>query len=302
MNRVRAIARDWLARGVPAVVVEVLRVEGSAPRHAGTRMLVAADRIEGTIGGGHLEFVAIAAARQVLAGAEPPPDTRYALGPSLGQCCGGVVWLRLARLDAAALAAWPPVPPRLRVAVAGNGHVGRALVALLATLPVEVDWLATLPEDGAPPADLSSAEGLVRLHADDDPLGVLRDMIPGTHLRILTHSHALDFALAEAALRDGRFGSVGVIGSHSKAAGFRRRLLARGLAPATVAGLQCPIGLPGITGREPGVIAVAIVAQLLAATRAGDEGRSTPASDRKARSGAAAAEACAGAAVGIDLS
>jgi xanthine dehydrogenase accessory factor len=54
MNRVRAIASRWLAQGVPAVVVEVLRVEGSAPRHAGTRMLVAADRLEGTIGGGHL--------------------------------------------------------------------------------------------------------------------------------------------------------------------------------------------------------------------------------------------------------
>ena len=111
MNRVRAIAERWLTQGVPAVVVEVLRVEGSAPRHAGTRMLVAADRAEGTIGGGHLEFVAITTARRVLAGAAPPPDTRYALGPSLGQCCGGVVWLRLARLDARVLAAWPATPP-----------------------------------------------------------------------------------------------------------------------------------------------------------------------------------------------
>lgn len=270
MNRVRAIAERWLTQGVPAVVVEVLRVEGSAPRHAGTRMLVAADRAEGTIGGGHLEFVAITTARRVLAGAAPPPDTRYALGPSLGQCCGGVVWLRLARLDARVLAAWPATPPRMRVAVAGNGHVGRALVALLATLPVEVDWLATLADEGTPLPDPSSAEGLVRLHADEDPLGALRELAAGSHLRILTHSHALDFELVEAALRDGRFASVGVIGSRSKAAGFRRRLAARGCSPAQVARLQCPIGLPGITGREPGVIAVAIVAQLLAAAPAAD--------------------------------
>jgi xanthine dehydrogenase accessory factor len=265
MNRIRAIAGRWLAQGVPAVVVEVMRVEGSAPRHAGTRMLVTADRTEGTIGGGHLEFVAIATARQVLAGAEPPPDTRYALGPSLGQCCGGVVWLRVGRLDAGLLADWPATPPRLRIAVAGNGHVGRALVALLATLPVEVDWLATLADEGTPLPDPQIAEGLVRLHVDDDPVGALRDLAPGSHLRILTHSHALDFELAEAALRDGHHASVGVIGSHSKAAGFRRRLLARGCPPAGVASLRCPIGLPGISGREPGVIAVAIVAELLAA-------------------------------------
>jgi xanthine dehydrogenase accessory factor len=201
MNRIRAIAGRWLAQGVPAVVVEVMRVEGSAPRHAGTRMLVTADRTEGTIGGGHLEFVAIATARQVLAGAEPPPDTRYALGPSLGQCCGVVVWLRVGRLDAGLLADWPATPPRLRIAVAGNGHVGRALVALLATLPVEVDWLATLADEGTPPPDPQIAEGLVRLHVDDDPVGALRDLAPGSHLRILTHSHALDFELAAAALR-----------------------------------------------------------------------------------------------------
>jgi xanthine dehydrogenase accessory factor len=299
MNRVRAIASRWLAQGVPAVVVEVLRVEGSAPRHAGTRMLVAADRLEGTIGGGHLEFVAIATARQALAGTALPPDTRYALGPSLGQCCGGVVWLRLAWLDAAALAAWPQARPRMRVAVAGNGHVGRALVALLATLPLEVDWLATLADEGAPLPDPSVAEGLVRLHADGDPLGALRDLAPGSHLRILTHSHALDFDLAEAALRDGRFASVGVIGSRSKAAGFRRRLLARGCSPAQVAGLQCPIGLPGITGREPGVIAVAIVAQLLAAAHAADAAR---AGARRPGTADAATTRRAASAIGAELS
>jgi xanthine dehydrogenase accessory factor len=302
VNRVRAIAGDWLARGVPAVVVEVLRVEGSAPRHAGTRMLVAADRTAGTIGGGHLEFVAIAAARQVLDGADPPPDTRHALGPSLGQCCGGVVWLRLVRLDAAVLAGWPLERPRLRVTVAGNGHVGRALVALLATLPAEVDWLATLPGDGAPLPDPSAAEGLVRLHADDDPLGALREVAAGGHLRILTHSHALDYALCEAALRDGRFASVGVIGSRTKATGFRRRLLARGFDPARVAALQCPIGLPGITGREPGVIAVAIVAQLLAAAPAAGERPATAASDDTTGTGAPAFSPRIGSAVGADLS
>jgi xanthine dehydrogenase accessory factor len=110
----QAVAARWLAAGQAGVVVEVARTAGSVPREAGTRMLVSATQALGTIGGGHLELLAIENARTLLArvpGFEPV-ERHYPLGPALGQCCGGAVTLRFARLDAAALRAGPPAAQR----------------------------------------------------------------------------------------------------------------------------------------------------------------------------------------------
>ena len=91
----RAQALAWAGEGRPAVVVTVLQAKGSVPREAGTRMLVSARAVAGTIGGGHLELKAIEAARRLLAGADEPREQHLPLGPALGQCCGGAVTLGL---------------------------------------------------------------------------------------------------------------------------------------------------------------------------------------------------------------
>jgi len=273
MNPLRDTAAQWLAEGRAAVVVEITRVEGSAPREAGTRLLVAAHATAGTIGGGHLEWLAIRTARAALAETKAPalPDTqRHALGPSLGQCCGGVVWLSYRWLDATRVAQWPPATTRLSVAVFGAGHVGRALAALLATLPVRLHWFDPLPANdrGAPMPDgteLGPPMGTLVACPEAEAVAELRGLPDDCHVLIMTHSHALDFDLCEAALAAGRFAQVGVIGSQTKAVTFGRRLRSRGMAPARAAELRCPIGLPGVSGREPAVIAVAVAAQLLGA-------------------------------------
>lgn len=92
----------------PLVRVLIAETAGSAPREAGCAMLVAAETTEGTIGGGALEWAAIAAARDMLAAAAPARVMRLPLGPGLGQCCGGAVVLALEPLDAARLAAMAP--------------------------------------------------------------------------------------------------------------------------------------------------------------------------------------------------
>src|SRR4051812_36431564 len=94
---------DWLTQlgDAPVVLITVAKVEGSAPRAAGARMLVSADRLCDTIGGGHLELRAIETARAMLGDGRAAQLERFALGPSLGQCCGGVVHLVLERFDAA---------------------------------------------------------------------------------------------------------------------------------------------------------------------------------------------------------
>jgi xanthine dehydrogenase accessory factor len=254
----RAVAAAWLAAGRAATVVAVAEHRGSVPRETGTRMLVAADgEVAGTIGGGHLELQAIAHAR---AGRRAP--WAVALGPSLGQCCGGALVLHFAPLDAALLAAWPEAAPRFHLQLYGAGHVGRAIVDVLAGIPCRVQWIDERESEFPPGPGPGHVERLCVEPVEAEVAGAP----PGAFHLVLTHSHDLDLRITEAILRRGDFGFLGLIGSATKRARFLRRLGERGIAPEALSRLTCPIGLPGIAGKEPGVIAVAVVAQLLAAS------------------------------------
>lgn len=259
MTDLRALALQWLAEGRAAMVVEVAATRGSVPREAGTRLLVAADAVAGTIGGGHLELKAIADARELLAGAPAVFTQRVALGPSLGQCCGGVLDLRFTPLALADPAAWQETPPRFTLQLYGAGHVGRAIVKLLAGIPCRVQWIderdSEFPPGPLPPHVEKLCVEPVQAEVAAAP--------PGAFYLVLTHSHDLDMALTEAILARGDFGFFGLIGSKTKRARFEHRLLDRGFAPGLLGRITCPIGIPGIAGKEPELIAVAVVAQLL---------------------------------------
>lgn len=259
-DALKATARAWLAAGRPAMLVQVLEARGSVPREAGTRMLVSADVVAGTIGGGHLELQAITRARALLADRiTVPQDQPIALGPTLGQCCGGALTLRTAPLDAAALAAWPDEVPLFHLQLYGAGHVGRAIVQLLARLPSDVDWIdereAEFPAEPSPPH--------IRRLCVEPVEAEVRLAPPGAFYLVLTHSHDLDLRITEAILQRGDFGYLGLIGSATKRARFLARFRLRGVADAALDRLTCPIGVPGIPGKQPEQIAVAVVAQLL---------------------------------------
>ncbi len=267
MTDLRAAALRWQAERRPAVVVEVTRSQGSVPREAGTRMLVSAGEVLGTIGGGHLELQAIADARALLARgatAAPPPEQRIALGPSLGQCCGGVLGLRFVPLAACEPGDWPATPPRFTLQLYGAGHVGRAVVRLLATLPCRVQWIDERESEFPPEA--------LPLHIEKRCVEPVQAEVAGAphgaFYLVLTHSHALDLVLTQAILARGDFGWFGLVGSRSKRASFEHRLRERGFDAALVDRITCPIGLPGIAGKEPEVIALAVVAQMLQACAA----------------------------------
>lgn len=256
----RATAQRWLARGVPAMVIEVITARGSVPREAGTRMLVSADAVAGTIGGGHLEWQAIARCRERLAAGDTTVlDWPVALGPSLGQCCGGALTLRLSPLSPAQVSDWPAASRRFRLHLFGAGHVGRALVQVLAGVPCEIVWIDER-EDEFPAGPLPAQVECVCVEPVAAEVAGGR---PGDAYLVLTHSHALDLAITEAILKRGDFGWFGLIGSATKRARFEHRLRERGIDESTLARMTCPIGLPGIGGKQPGVIAVAIAAQLL---------------------------------------
>lgn len=262
----------------PACLVTVEATQGSVPREAGTWMALAGtvpgapgapELLMGTIGGGHLEFAALAQARRLLqlhlAGEAPPAIAlRQALGPSLGQCCGGVVQLRLecvTQADAPALR--ERLAPELQpVALFGGGHVGHALARALAPLPFALHWIDS--RDGV--FDAAGAPEALCEHSEPVQAAV-PTLRPQSLVLIMSFSHAEDLDIVAACLlrqrARGDLPFIGLIGSRTKWATFRHRLEARGFSEAELAQVTCPIGLPGITGKQPEVIAVAVAAQLL---------------------------------------
>lgn len=265
-----------LAQG-PLCWVEVMDSRGSVPRERGAWMAVFADRVAGTIGGGHLEFDAIDRARSLLRGWATPGEQgsqggqvatehqhRYPLGPSLGQCCGGVVMLRFVlvpqgRMD---MLRERLQPPRDCVALFGAGHVGHALVRLLCNLPYRVMWVDS--RDSVFPEE---EHELVQCEYSDPVQSAVADLPTGSQVLIMSFSHAEDLeVVAQCLSRQRQHGDlpyVGLIGSATKWATFRRRLRERGFSDAELDHVTCPIGVPGIKGKEPEVIAVAVAAQLL---------------------------------------
>ena len=312
---------DWLTAALraPAVLVTVAIVEGSVPREPGAKMLVTRDGFAGTVGGGHLEHRAIDMARTMLEEGGPARIERFALGPSLGQCCGGIAHLvfeavdreQMALLDkrrnedtwrlidmggtlaslfdgAGRLLAGDAAPdfdpglgthvftdasgrrwladavfaPRAHLMLFGAGHVGAAIVRALAELPCRVTWVDE--RDDMFPAEVPAN---VTVEATDTPEALVAQAAPGTTFLVMTHSHALDLRLSIAILSRVRTLEqtdwFGLIGSDTKRRQFEHRLRERGIANERIGAMVCPIGLPGIAGKAPAVIAVAVAAQLL---------------------------------------
>lgn len=313
----------------PAILVTVAKVVGSGPREPGAKMLVTVEELFDTIGGGHLEMCATHIAREMLA--LPAGDLnaerrleRFPLGPSLGQCCGGVVQLAFERinqhnLDYSLQQRWqagqdswrftaldssatptltdgdgkrlagaelaPQLSARIDANIAcqllqdehgqrwlldaclayrphlflfGAGHVGAAIVRALAELPCQITWVDER-EDMFP----ASLPANVQIEATDTPEALIASAPAGVSFLVLTHSHALDQTLSEHILRRSDFSWFGLIGSHTKRVQFERRLKERGIPAARLAQMVCPIGLPGIHGKQPAVIAASVAAQLL---------------------------------------
>jgi xanthine dehydrogenase accessory factor len=250
-----------------AVLVAVHASRGSVPREKDAWMAVFGQGTVGTIGGGHLEFAAIEEARLRLPGSPGSagaPVLRFSLGPALGQCCGGEVHLCFERVSAADIEL---LQARLAatlcpVALFGGGHVGLALVQVLVTLPLQVRWIDS--RDEIFPADLPAN---ISCEFSDPVQAAVAQLAPHSRVLIMSFSHAEDLAVVAACLQRQRLQAdlpyVGLIGSKTKWATFRHRLEARGFTPQELAHITCPIGIAGIAGKQPEVIAVAVAAQIL---------------------------------------
>lgn len=301
---------ELLRHHAAVVRVVVAEARGSTPREAGACMLVGESLVAGTIGGGRLEWEAVAAARELLADASGAARLRKSvLGAELAQCCGGVVstWLDrftgadldLLRAASDAAARGPAmlvstlrdgrVGRRLLCASEGErsglsapgvtrgdssgelifrerldrrfpavwlygaGHVGQALARILTELPLRLTWIDSRSELRATPG----------VRYEPDPVASVAEAPVGAYVLVMTHSHPLDFRLCHEVLQRNDFAWLGLIGSASKSARFRSRLRRAGLDACAVARLVCPIGIEGVRGKWPAVIALAVAAQIM---------------------------------------
>jgi xanthine dehydrogenase accessory factor len=252
------------AQREPGVLVTVTEVRGHAPRDAGAKMVVTATATSGSVGGGNLEAEAVRRSRELLAGHDSTPrgftstlSDKVPLQHGV-QCCGGEVSVLL-----------EPLPVVPSVAIFGVGHVGLELARILARHDLDLHLVDSRAEhlDAAALAPLGDAVAAVHVH----PVPVLPELVlaelpRGTHVLVMTHDHAEDVALCDAAIRLDHLGPIGLIGSSAKWARFRGTLLADGHDESTVDRITLPIGLPGVTtSKEPAAIAVSVAAGLLAA-------------------------------------
>jgi xanthine dehydrogenase accessory factor len=271
-------AQQALAAQTPATLVSVTATRGSAPRFAGAAMLVTNNFVTGTVGGGHLEHVAIELARSQCRWVHNPPyptpqdtipplDIEYPLGAALGQCCGGAMMLRYELLTAKHVNDLQAATQQYKTLfLFGAGHVAQALVPLLAALPLRIVWADSreaINTHQAPfPSDLPTHITTV---VSDTLEAELSAAQAGDLALIMSHSHALDESLVQNALRLPQLAYIGLIGSATKKRLFEQRLGSRGVSDADLQRLVCPIGIASpitVHSKLPAVIALQVAAQI----------------------------------------
>ena len=235
--------------GTPAMMITVVDEQGSTPRNAGAKMLVTADDQHDTIGGGHLEYKAIKIARELLKEKIGQPRLeRFSLGASLGQCCGGATTLLFEPLGT----------QTTQIALFGAGHVGQALVNILATLPCRVRWIDERDEQF--PAQVPDNVDKV---VNEFPVDEVAEMPADSYFIVMTHNHQLDQELTEAILERDDFAYYGLIGSMTKRKKFEHRLKAKGFNDAQLDKMVCPMGIEAVKGKLPAEIAVSVAGEVI---------------------------------------
>jgi xanthine dehydrogenase accessory factor len=259
---------DWVAaverlrsRGEAGVLVTIAVVRGHSPREAGAKMVVTTHETWGSVGGGNLEATAIERARELLADPAAAPtmftsklSEKAPVGHGV-QCCGGEVTLLL-----------EPLAVLPAVAIFGVGHVGLELARILARHNLELHLVDSRPDQLSAEALAVLDDPVARIHTHHVPVLpelVLAELPVGTHVLVMTHDHAEDAALIDAALRTSHLGSIGLIGSSAKWSRFRAKLADEGHDEQTIARVKTPIGIADLSGKEPATIAVSVAASLL---------------------------------------
>jgi xanthine dehydrogenase accessory factor len=240
-------------QGKSYVLITLLATAGSTPRNGGTKMLVCDDSEFDTIGGGHLEFEVIKQARHLLADDTTTQKVEhYPLSSKLGQCCGGATNVLFEVFTG----------HTQHIAIYGAGHVSKALVPILAQLPLQISWIDNR-QDMLDDIAKQTFPTNVKLVSSEYPAETIANLPRKSWVMIMTHNHQLDFEIVEAALMREDISFVGMIGSDTKARRFRTRLAHRDFNQQDIHRLVSPVGVLDIPGKRPIEVAVSMAAQLI---------------------------------------
>jgi xanthine dehydrogenase accessory factor len=246
---------ELASRGEAYVLVTLISVSGSTPRDSGTKMVITAEQTFATIGGGHLEYQCIAQAHELLiqqqnnkSGLQKIVD--FQLGAKLGQCCGGATKVLFESF----------VQSRVNIMLFGAGHVGQALIGILAGLPCKVTWVDSRESQLAISTDeYNNVTHLV----SDSPADEVASMGANSYYIVMTHNHQLDFDICQKILQRQDFAYLGLIASNTKWRRFKQRFSHRDIDPAQVERMNCPIGVSQVPGKQPMEVAVSVAAEVI---------------------------------------
>jgi xanthine dehydrogenase accessory factor len=242
-------------QGQAYVLVTLVGVSGSTPRNSGTKMVISQNEIYDTIGGGHLEHKTIKHAQKMLATANLQGNNsqhleHFQLGTNLGQCCGGNASVLFECFAAVGI----------NIMLFGAGHVGKALIPVLAQLPCQVTWVDSRDEQF--PTNVNVYHNVHKLVSETPEIEVA-SMPKNSYYIVMTHNHQMDFEISQAILKRGDFSYLGLIASETKWRRFQQRYKHRDIDQAQVARMNCPIGLSQVGGKLPIEVAVSVSAQII---------------------------------------
>ena len=238
-------------QGQAYVLITLVGVSGSTPRNSGTKMVISSDDIFDTIGGGHLEHKAIKYAKKMLAsGKSCQHIEHFQLGSNLGQCCGGNTTVLFECFAATGV----------NIMLFGAGHVGKALIPILAQLPCKITWVDSRAEQF--PVNIEGYDNVHKVVSDAPELEVA-SMPENSYFIVMTHNHQMDFEISQAILNRADFHYLGLIASNTKWRRFKQRYKHRDIDEQQVARMNCPIGLSQVGGKLPMEVAVSVSAEII---------------------------------------
>ncbi len=251
LNWVQA-AHQLSEQGKAYVLITLVGVSGSTPRNSGTKMVISQDEIFDTIGGGHLEYKIIDHAHTLLAeNSDCQVLQHFQLGTNLGQCCGGTASVMFECFSAVSV----------NIMLFGAGHVGQALLPILAGLPCKITWVDS--RENQFPAHQEKYHNVTQI-ISSSPQDEVRTMPAGSFYIVMTHNHQIDFDICQSILKRADFNYLGLIASGTKWRRFQQRFKHREIDETLVNKMNCPIGLSQVPGKTPMEIAVAIAGEIIA--------------------------------------
>jgi xanthine dehydrogenase accessory factor len=247
-------------QGKAYVIITLIGVTGSTPRNSGTKMVVAYDecfdlKSYDTIGGGHLEHIAIKYAHNMLCDGEKSHENaqhieHFQLGSNLGQCCGGTATVLFESFIATGV----------NIMLFGAGHVGQALMPMLSALPCHITWVDSRASQFPDNTEQYNHTNIVVSESPEDEVAAMPE---NSYFIVMTHNHQMDFDISQAILKRNDFTYLGLIASDTKWRRFQQRYKHRDIDPAAVARMHCPIGLPDVQGKLPMEVAVSVAGQII---------------------------------------